>query len=304
MAGVPLPLATPSWWTGRRWRLRVGAEKLTRPQEPADDWGWLVEHTVPRGPEQCWGIFGMRLRAVPARGRGLRHAEVEPLAGCPVTPSHGAVVDQQLEARGKKTGLPSAIMRDHGSALQAGGATCGHAHAETSSISAITHPTAAVGKRAVHEDTRGHAFPHEATQTNTRVQQPALALLAPPNQRTNTRYMPRARGIPWGRKTRTFLDTHEREGAHALPQDHLEAPWGGRRGVREQLQEGGAWLAVIAVTESVVRPQGLERGAPRALQALLAPLARLQRPGGGPPRGFCGRRMLEGQTLRTTSWQP
>jgi len=41
----------------------------------------------------------------------------------------------------------------------------------------------------LHEDTRWHAFTHEATQTKNRVQQTALAFLAPPNQRTKARYM-------------------------------------------------------------------------------------------------------------------
>ena len=67
------------------------------------------------------------------------------------------------------------------------------------------------------------------------------------------------------------------EGAHELPQDHLEAQLGWLRGFREQLQEWGELLAVIAVTESFVRTQGLYRGAQRELKALLAPLARLQR---------------------------
>jgi hypothetical protein len=132
-------------------------------------------------------------------------------------------------------------------------------------------------KRALQEDTRWHAFTHEATQTKNRVQQTALAFLAPPNQRTKARYMNIEILITWGRKTLTFLDTHEREGAHELPQDHLEAQLGWLRGFREQLQEWGELLAVIAVTESFVRTQGLYRGAQRELKALLAPLARLQR---------------------------
>src|SRR5216683_3730273 len=141
----------------------------------------------------------------------------------------------------------------------------------------VKHKTAAVLKRALQEDTRWHALTHEATQTKHRVQHTALVFLAPPNQRTKARYMHRELLVTWGRKTRTFLDTHEREGAHELPQDHLEAPWGWLRGFREPLQEWGAWLAVIAVTESFVRTQGLYRGAQRELKALLAPLARLQR---------------------------
>ena len=277
MAVFHLPLATPSWFTGRLWLLRLGYYKLTRPKEQADDWVWIVDHTVQLGPEKCLVILGIRLRALPVRGICLRHEDVEPIAVCPVTQSNGEVVYQQLEASGKKTGIPRAIISDHGSDLKAGVEKFCHEHAETSSIYDIKHKTAAVLKRALQEDTRWHAFTHEATQTKNRVQQTALAFLAPPNQRTKARYMNIESLITWGRKTLTFLDTHEREGAHELPQDHLEAQLGWLRGFREQLQEWGELLAVIAVTESFVRTQGLYRGAQRELKALLAPLARLQR---------------------------
>ncbi len=53
MAVFHLPLATPSWCTGRLWLLRLGYYKLTRPKEQADDWVWMVDHTVQLGPEKC-----------------------------------------------------------------------------------------------------------------------------------------------------------------------------------------------------------------------------------------------------------
>ena len=53
MAVFHLPLATPSWFTGRLWLLRLGYYKLTRPKEQADDWVWSVDHTVQLGPEKC-----------------------------------------------------------------------------------------------------------------------------------------------------------------------------------------------------------------------------------------------------------
>jgi hypothetical protein len=199
------------------------------------------------------------------------------MAVCPVTHSNGEVVYQQLAASGKKTGIPRASLRDHGSDRKAGVEKFCHEHAETSSLDDIKHQTAAVWKRALQEDTRWHAFTHEATPTKPRVQPTALAFLAPPNQRTKARYLHRAIVITGGRTTLTLLDTHEREGAHDLPQGHLEAPWGWLRGFREPLQEWGEWLAVMAVTESCMRTQGLDRGAQRELKALLAPLARLQR---------------------------
>jgi hypothetical protein len=46
MTFLNLPLPSPSWYSGRLWLLRVGYYKLTRPKEQADDWVWIVDHTI------------------------------------------------------------------------------------------------------------------------------------------------------------------------------------------------------------------------------------------------------------------
>ena len=92
---IPLPLSPCSWWTGRLWLLRVGYYKLTRPKEQADDWVWIVDHSVQIGPEKCVLILGMRLSDVPADGRAIGHADVEPIELLPVTKSTGEIVWQQ-----------------------------------------------------------------------------------------------------------------------------------------------------------------------------------------------------------------
>ena len=95
MSMFALPVATPSWSTGRLWLLRLGYYKLTRPKAQADDWVWIADHTVQLGPEKCLVILGLRLSALPASGRLLTHEDVEPLALLPVTTSTGEVVYQQ-----------------------------------------------------------------------------------------------------------------------------------------------------------------------------------------------------------------
>ena len=36
----------PHWTTGRKWLQRQGHAQLTSPLPQADDWAWLVDHTV------------------------------------------------------------------------------------------------------------------------------------------------------------------------------------------------------------------------------------------------------------------
>jgi hypothetical protein len=65
---------------------------LTRAKEPGDAWGWIVAHGVQTGPEKYLLSVGIRLRAVPAVGEYLTHADVEPIALYPVTQSNGEIV--------------------------------------------------------------------------------------------------------------------------------------------------------------------------------------------------------------------
>jgi hypothetical protein len=95
MSMFALPVATPSWCTGRLWLLRLGSDKLTRPKAQADDGVWMADHTVQLGPETCVVIVGLRLSALPTAGRPLPHEDVEPLALLPVTTATGEVVSQQ-----------------------------------------------------------------------------------------------------------------------------------------------------------------------------------------------------------------
>jgi hypothetical protein len=106
MSMFGLPCAVPSWFTGRLWLLHVGYYKLSRAKEQADDWVWIVDHTMQLGSEQCLVILGLRLSGLPAAGRPLSHEDVEPLALLPVKKSNGAVVYEQLNAIVGKTGVP------------------------------------------------------------------------------------------------------------------------------------------------------------------------------------------------------
>ena len=123
MAFFQLPMLSPSWSTGRLWLLRVGYYKLTRPKEAAEDWVWIVDHTVQMGAEKCLVILGVRLSAMATHKRCLSHEDVEPIALCPVLQSNGDVVSQQLEDHIAKTGIPREILGDHGSDYAGGGGT-------------------------------------------------------------------------------------------------------------------------------------------------------------------------------------
>ena len=80
--GLEIPV--PCWTTGRLWLPRLGLHKLSRPKEKADDWIWIIDHTVQLGAEKCPVILGIRQKNLPKGELHLRHADVEPIDLIPV----------------------------------------------------------------------------------------------------------------------------------------------------------------------------------------------------------------------------
>lgn len=264
--------AAPAWSTGRLWILRLGYYKLTRPKSQADDWIWIVDHTLQVGDEKCLVILGVRLSALPAVGQCLSHKDVEPIALLPVEKSNGEVVYQQLEAQVKKTGVPREIVSDHGTDLKAGIEQFCAAHSETAAIYDIKHKTAAVLKRELGEDSTWLAFAQQANQTKRQVQQTALAALAPPSQRTKARYMNVDVLLEWGCQTLAFFDKRENEEGMFDP-DQVQQKIGWVTEFRPPLAEWHSLLQVVTTTESYIRQRGLYQGVHLELEAQLNPLA-------------------------------
>jgi hypothetical protein len=181
--GLGVEVEKPSGSSTRLGRLRVGDYKLTRAKEQAVDWVWIVDQVGPLGQEKCGGIGGIRLSALPAEGKSLTHAEVEPMALCPVAASNGEVGYQQVEAAGKQTGVPRDILFDQGSDVAKGLRLFCEAHPETRAIYDIKHKGATVRKRELGADRAWQEFSTQASPTMGRGQQTALAALAPPRQR-------------------------------------------------------------------------------------------------------------------------
>ena len=54
-----------SWTTVRCWLMRLGLYALLRPLPRADDWAYLIDHTVQIGTVKCFAVVGLRLSEWP-----------------------------------------------------------------------------------------------------------------------------------------------------------------------------------------------------------------------------------------------
>jgi len=106
----------------------------------------------------------------------------------------------------QKTGVPREIISDHGSDLVVGIRQFCRQHPETSAIYDIKHQTAAVLKQELAQDAAWGEFTHLASQTKLAVQQTASAALAPPDHKTQARYLNVESLVHWGRAVLAWLD--------------------------------------------------------------------------------------------------
>lgn len=243
-----LAQASPSWYSGRLWLMRIGYYKLFREKETSDDWIWIIDHTIQIGNEKCLIILGIRQSALPSAELYLNFEDIEPIALLPVKKSNGQIVYEQLEEAVEKTGVPRQILSDHGTDIKCGIEKFCQVHKQTCFTYDIKHKGAGVLKRELKNDQSWNRFIQNASKTSKKVQQTSLAHLAPPNQRSKARYLNVDTLINWGQNTVAYLDSHEIKGnsEYDLKQIHEKLGW-----LNEYRDHLGQWQELIDVVKSV-----------------------------------------------------
>jgi hypothetical protein len=262
----------PSPTSVRSWLLRVGLHQLQRPLEQADDWVWIVDHTVQIGELKCLIIVGFRLGAwQPQEDRTLTYGDVELLGLWPVRTSTGEVVEGQLESAIARTGLPSLIISDEGRDLHRGLALFQSRHGAVVWIYDIKHKTASLLKHELEGEPVWTAFATQANQMKRQVHQTELAFCNPPQQRGKARYMSVDTLVAWGVKVLQWLD-EPRPTGRELDAERIAEKLGWLREYRAPLRQWAEALAVIEAAETQVRREGHHADSEAALRARLPPV--------------------------------
>lgn len=271
--------SVPSWYTGRLWLLRLGYYKLTRQKEKADDWIWIVDHTVQWGQDKCLTILGIRQSNLPESETILCHEDVEPLALFPVSKSNGDVVYEQLKETVSKTGVPKQIISDHGPDVKSGIELFRQEFPHTTFVYDITHKAASLLKRELDSDDRWKLFGATAASTRKKIQQTPLAPVAPPNQRSKARYMNVDTLIKWAKNTLLLLDRPQPPECLQCSRDYLVEKLGWLNDFRDDIEDWAELVDIIKEAEEFVKFQGLYLGCHHDLEELSTVVIKT-------PRGF------------------
>lgn len=260
--------------TGRMWLLRVGLYELTRPKERADDWVWILDHTVQLGGMKALVIVGVRLSQWEQQERGpLRHEDLTVLDVMPMRHSNGAAVEARLEAVGQQTGAPRAIVGDGGTDLTCGIASFQKTHAGVARLYDIKHKMALLLQGQLEKDARWAKFIGSINQTRSRVQLTDLAFLTPPDLKAKSRYLNLPPLAAWGRKTLNFLDNPHDLPGKPVDREALQEKLGWLQEHREALYHWSVLLAIAETAEHYVRHEGYHATAADELRELLDGLA-------------------------------
>jgi len=260
---------TGTYYSVRLWLQRLGLYQLTVPQQQAEDWMWIVDHTMQVGERKCLIIVGLRQSEWDAQDRCLRHEDVQLIDLQPVTTSTGEVVYQQLEAATAKTGVPRAIVSDDGRDLHKGINQFLKAHAGTVWLYDIKHKTAVLLKHQLDKDPSWQAFVGEVNRFKQRVSVTPLACLLPPQQRGKARYLNIDVLVDWAEQKLALLDRPDVPAALGLDPASVEEKLGWLRRFARQVRQWREVMEVIECTEHYVRHRGIQRQAGEELASAL-----------------------------------
>ena len=264
-----LDVSAASYYSVRLWLMRLGLYQLSRTKVRAEDWMWIVDHTMQLGERKCLIVVGIRQSAWNAQQRVLGHEDVELIDLVPVTESNGKVVYRQLKTAAATTGVPRAIISDAGSDIHAGVERFRQAHPATAWLYDIKHKTACLLKHAMERDVSWPELVEKAHRFKQQVSLGPLAALAPPQQRSKARWMNLDVLVDWARESLLALDHPKAMRKAGLDVRHMEEKLGWLRKFTSPVQRWGEMLAVIGAAEHYVRHEGIHAEAAKDLAGLL-----------------------------------
>ena len=278
LAGRTADAAVMTWTTVRCWLMRLGLYALLRPLNRADDWAYLIDHTVQIGSVKCFAVVGVRLSQLPYPKRCLQREDLDLIALVPMVHSTAVTVEQALEEAGLRTGIPRLIVSDEGGDVQGGiERYCGN-HPHTVATCDMAHKGANLLRLLLEADQRWAEFVAQLGSTKAKLQQTPLACCVGPRLRPKARFMNLAAPLRWARWCLRVLDRpwpkdealsdRQRAVLATIDREQLEAKLGWLRPYRQAIEEWSQWHEVIQVVVRQVRRHGIDRDSVAELRRL------------------------------------
>lgn len=200
---LDLGLKVPSRDVVRNWNCRNGVAILQEPVK-ADDWIWMVDHSVQLGQMYVLTVLGIRSGDLP-EGRSLTRQDMSVLAVLPTKSRRKEDVSAQLENVAQQFGQPLAVLCDGASELNDGVASLNNGDFRGITLNDVKHKVANLLKKELGKDERWKKFESYMGTTTAAIQQTELEHLMPPRKKLKCRFMNFDRQIDWACRVTNYL---------------------------------------------------------------------------------------------------
>jgi hypothetical protein len=268
-----LGFAAPDWTTGRLWLLRFGLAQLITPQVQADDWVWLIDHSVQIGKQKVLAILGIRLVDLPMPERCLRCEDMVLIDLMPMETYSRQDVADRLETAAARTGVPRVIVNDHGVELNGGVEIFQHKHPETVQTYDVQHKAACLLKSRLEKNPSWKSFCTHVGQARCAIQQTELGGLSPLGPKPKARFMNLDGQLSWAQKALALLDAAPASLPSWATPERLDEKLGWLREFRDDLAQWQEWQAIVDTTVRLVGREGHHANTARILINELRPVA-------------------------------
>ena len=235
----------PSISTGRMWLMKLGYYELMREKEKADDWIWIMDHTIQTGNQKCLAILGVRAKYLP-KNRALQYEDTSLIDLIPVTKSNGEIVYEQMESNIKNTGVPMLVVADNGGDIKSGIDKFCDVHKKCDFVYDLKHKIATLLKKTLDKDNKWDDFRKMTKLISNKLQQTSLAKYKPPRQRVKARYMNINEQIRWAKKTLIIKANMENQESKTDDEKKLLEVLEDMDNFKKEINEYGEMVEVIS----------------------------------------------------------
>jgi len=258
-----LSLKIPTRDAVRNWNCRNGVAILQE-AEKADDWIWMIDHSVQLGKMCVLAVLGIRRAELP-QDRPLKRDDMTPLAVMPSDSRNKQEVTRQLREVSDRYGVPLAVLSDGACELHEAVDALKTAGFQGVCIDDIKHKVANLLKKTLGRDERFAAFEAKLGQTTAAIQQTELEHLLPPRKKQKCRFMNFDRLIDW-------VTMVEKQLEDPAASKRLTEKLGWLAEFREDLNDWRECRRLIGRVLSLANAEGLWRGVTDSLRTQLAEL--------------------------------
>lgn len=252
----------------RLWTFRLGLFALLQPKPKAEDWIWLVDHTVQLGPWKCLAILGIRRSEWESLKRPLTRRDLSLMNLTPMRASTKEEVKKQLAITIQEQGSPPmAILSDEGAEIVRGVELLNVERQKMGEPSIlhvhdIKHKAAIFLRKELGKTKEFEGFINAMTRTRLKVTLTSLAFLNPPRLRNKARFMDLEHIVAWASKVLKFVEeTSKNQKEIELDQRALRAKVGWIRKYADAIARWSELLKITNLAQDYIRRNGYHANA-------------------------------------------